>query len=52
MIYFDRPTQQQLVQRLAQFLAPQGYLLVGHSESLLGLNIPLRCLRPSVYQKK
>ncbi len=52
MIYFDRPTQQQLVERLARFLSPQGYLLVGHSESLLGLSIPFRCLGPSIYQKK
>jgi len=51
MIYFDRPTQEQLVQRLAQFLIPGGYLLIGHSESLNGLNIGLRCLKPSIYQK-
>lgn len=51
MIYFDRPTQEQLVQRLAQFLVPNGYLLIGHSESLNGLNIGLRCLKPSIYQK-
>lgn len=51
MIYFDRPTQEQLVQRLAQFLLPGGYLLIGHSESLNGLNIGLRCLKPSIYQK-
>jgi chemotaxis protein methyltransferase CheR len=51
MIYFDRPTQEQLVRRLGKFLVPQGYLLIGHSESLNGLDIGLRCLRPSVYQK-
>jgi chemotaxis protein methyltransferase CheR len=51
MIYFDRPTQEQLVQRLTQSLAPKGYLLIGHSESLNGLNIDLRCLKPSIYQK-
>jgi chemotaxis protein methyltransferase CheR len=51
MIYFDRPTQERLVNRLCQCLAPRGYLLVGHSESLNGLSVPLRCLRPSIYQK-
>jgi chemotaxis protein methyltransferase CheR len=51
LIYFDRPTQEQLVRRLCQFLVPNGYLLIGHSESLNGLNVPLRCLRPSVYQR-
>jgi chemotaxis protein methyltransferase CheR len=52
MIYFDRATQEQLVNHLCRFLVPNGYLLIGHSESLNGLNLPLRCLRPSVYQKK
>ena len=51
MIYFDRPTQEQLVQQLCRFLVPKGYLLIGHSESLNGLNVPLRCLRPSIYQR-
>ncbi len=51
MIYFDRPTQEQLVNRLTQFLIPGGYLLIGHSESLNGLDIGLRCLKPSIYQK-
>jgi chemotaxis protein methyltransferase CheR len=50
MIYFDRPTQEALVKRLCRFLRPGGYLLIGHSESLTGLNLPLRCLKPSIYQ--
>ena len=50
MIYFDRQTQEQLVRRLCRFLVPGGHLLIGHSESLNGLNLPLRCVKPSVYQ--
>ena len=50
MIYFDRPTQEALVQRLCRFLRPGGYLLIGHSESLTGLKVPLRCIKPSIYQ--
>jgi chemotaxis protein methyltransferase CheR len=52
MIYFDRPTQQQLVEALGRHIVPSGYLLIGHSESLVGLPIPFRCLRPSYYQKR
>lgn len=52
MIYFDRQTQEELVNRLSRFLVPRGYLLIGHSESLTGLNTGLKCLRPSVYQKE
>lgn len=51
MIYFDRPTQEQLVNRLCRFLIPGGYLIIGHSESLTGLDVPLRCVRPSIYQR-
>lgn len=50
MIYFDRKTQEQLVPRLAQQLVPGGHLLVGHSESLVGLEHGLKCVRPSIYQ--
>jgi chemotaxis protein methyltransferase CheR len=51
MIYFDRPTQEQLVNRLCQFLVPEGHLLIGHSESLTGLKVPLRCIKPSIYRR-
>jgi chemotaxis protein methyltransferase CheR len=51
MIYFDRPTQERLVRRLAQFLEPGGYLLIGHAESLNGLKQPLQFVRPAIYRK-
>lgn len=51
MIYFARPTQQQLVTKLAAHLRPGGYLLIGHSESLNGVQHPLRYVQPTVYQK-
>jgi chemotaxis protein methyltransferase CheR len=51
MIYFDRPTQQDLVNRLAGCLEPGGYLLIGHAESLNGVEHPLEYIRPAVYGK-
>jgi chemotaxis protein methyltransferase CheR len=51
MIYFDRPTQEELVERLARRLVPGGYLMVGHSESLTHLRQPLQVVRPAVYRK-
>ena len=51
MIYFDRPTQERLANRLGRALVPGGYLFTGRAESLNGLALPLRCLRPSIYQK-
>jgi len=50
LMYLDRSIQEQLVKRICRFLAPQGHLLIGHSENLTGLKVPLRPLRPSIYQ--
>ena len=49
MIYFDVPSRQLLVQRLTEQLAPGGYLFVGHSESLIGIQYALKTVCPSVY---
>jgi chemotaxis protein methyltransferase CheR len=51
MIYFDRPVQTRLVNRLAECLEPGGYLLTGHAESLSGVDHPLRYVCPAVYRK-
>lgn len=51
MIYFDRPSQEALVRRMARMLVPGGYLKVGHSESLSGINHTLQAVRPAVYRK-
>lgn len=51
MIYFDKPTQQRLVNRFAELLAPGGHLFVGHSESLTGTNHGLRYVQPAIYKK-
>jgi chemotaxis protein methyltransferase CheR len=51
MIYFDRPTQEQLVGRFAGQLRPGGYLLIGHSESLNSVQHPLRYVQPTIYQR-
>ena len=50
MIYFDRATQEHLVSRLTAHLAPGGYLLLGHSESLIGIRHRLATVRPSVFR--
>ena len=51
MIYFDKATQQNLVCRMAACLEPGGYLLIGHSESLTGLQHPYQYIQPAVYRK-
>lgn len=51
LIYFDAPSQAELIRRLGQQLAPGGYLFVGHSESLMGMNHRLRSLGQGIFLK-
>lgn len=51
MIYFDKPTQQRLIDRFYQVLAPGGVLFTGHSESLTGIRHSFRYIQPTIYRK-
>lgn len=51
MIYFDKPTQERLVKRFWDLLAPGGLLLVGHSESLTTFPHDFHYAQPAVYVK-
>jgi chemotaxis protein methyltransferase CheR len=51
IIYFDRPTQVRLLQKLTRQLAPGGYFFSGHSESLQGMDLPLIPVAPAIYRK-
>jgi chemotaxis protein methyltransferase CheR len=50
MMYFDKATQQDIVRRLGACLEPGGYLFVGHSESLTGVEHDLKYVRPATYR--
>jgi len=52
MIYFNRQTQQEVVHKISQHLRPQGYLIVGHAESLHGIEPSLHYVQPTIYQKR
>jgi chemotaxis protein methyltransferase CheR len=51
IIYFDRPTQECLLTKLVNNLVVGRYIFLGHSETLLGLNLPLKQMAPSVYRR-
>src|SRR6476619_7604511 len=51
MIYFDPSSRAIVVQRLTQHLSQGGYLVVGHSESLLGTRNCLQPVRQGIYQR-
>lgn len=51
IIYFDKPTQERILQRICRYLAPEGYLFMGHSETLNGMNLPVTQVSASIYRK-
>jgi chemotaxis protein methyltransferase CheR len=51
IIYFDRPTQQKVLQTIYGHLNPGGYLFMGHSETLSSLNMPFVSVGSMVYKK-
>lgn len=51
MIYFDKSTQQSLILKLYDALANGGYLLIGHAESLTGIEHQFKYIYPTIYKK-
>jgi chemotaxis protein methyltransferase CheR len=52
LIYFDRDTQKIVIEKLGKHLDRDGYLFIGHSESLVGMDTPLVYQKPTIYMKK
>lgn len=52
LIYFDRETQARVLSRLCETLAPGGYLFIGHAESIAGLDLPLRSVGNTAFQRE
>lgn len=51
VIYFDKPTQRRLFDRQAELLKPDGWLIVGHSESLLNITDRLQLVGRTAYRR-
>jgi len=52
MIYFDRKTQEELINKFYSHLQKGGYLFIGHSESLTGVTHPFSYIQPTIYRKR
>ena len=50
LIYFDKTTQEKVIMKFCSHLKPGGLLFLGHSESIIGMSLPLRQIRPTVYR--
>jgi chemotaxis protein methyltransferase CheR len=50
LIYFDKATQERVILKFCSLLKPGGVLFLGHSESIIGMDLPLIQVRPTVYK--
>lgn len=50
LIYFNQATKQKVLDTVLAQLKPGGWLIIGHAESLHGLDLNLLPVRPSVYR--
>ena len=51
LIYFDRPTQEAVLGRLCRNLKPGGWIMLGHSETIADMQLPLRQVGFTTFQK-
>ena len=51
IIYFDRETQERVLQKLSRQLVPRGYMFVGHAETLHDMNLALVPVAPALYRR-
>lgn len=51
VIYFDKPTRRELFARIADALAPGGYLYLGHSETLFEISDRFELAGKTTYRK-
>ncbi len=51
LIYFERPNQENVINKLVNKLKPDGYFFLGHSESITNMNVPLKSVKPTIFRK-
>lgn len=51
LIYFDKPTQENVINKFLRYLEPGGYLFLGHSETIFGMDLPFKSVAPTVFQR-
>lgn len=51
LIYFDRQTQERVINKLCSKLRSGGFFFLGHSESITSLNVPLTQIKPTIFRR-
>ncbi len=51
LIYFEKPIQEIVLNKICKKIKVGGYLFLGHSESILGMTLPLKQLAPTIFKR-
>ncbi len=51
IIYFEKETQREVLQKLCSHLKTGGVFFIGHSESITDFDLPLKQIKPTIYLK-
>ena len=51
LIYFDKQNQAAVLNRLCSHIRPGGYLFLGHSETIVGLDLPVRAVASTIFER-
>ncbi|MDP3176959.1 MAG: CheR family methyltransferase [Spirochaetaceae bacterium] len=52
IIYFERATQEAILGKICAHIRIGGWLLLGHSETLTGMDLPLANVAPTIYRRR
>ena len=52
MIYFDKKSKKELINKFYDALLPDGYLFIGHSETIEDRSQGFKYLQPAIYKKE
>ena len=51
IIYFERKTQEAILRKICGHIRSGGWLILGHSETLTGMDMPLKSVAPTIYAR-
>jgi len=52
IIYFERAIQEAILDKLCRHIRTGGHLILGHSETLTGMDLPLKGVAPTIYERQ
>ena len=51
LMYFDKTTQGTVLKKIIKYLSKDGYIFLGHSETIYNMDLPLKMVAPTIFQK-